>query len=65
MPPGAVMHGLAVEHARALLGSTDAGEIDLGIELASGLRLPEVQGDADARSSSAATCARRRNGRPR
>ena len=44
MPPGAAMHGLAVEHARALLGSTDAGEIDLGIELASGLRLAEVQG---------------------
>ena len=44
MPPGTVMHGLAVEHARALLNSKDAGEIDLGIELASGLRLSEVQG---------------------
>jgi putative heme-binding domain-containing protein len=43
MPPGAVMHGLAVKHARELLGSADAGEIDLGIELASGLRLSEVQ----------------------
>ena len=44
MPPAAAMHALAVEHARELLGSGDAGEIDLEIELASGLRLPEVQG---------------------
>jgi putative heme-binding domain-containing protein len=43
MPPAAAMHAMAVEHARALLGSRDAGEIDLGIELASGLGLPEVQ----------------------
>jgi putative heme-binding domain-containing protein len=44
MPPAATMHAQAVEHARALLDSKDAGEIDLGIELASGLRLGEVQG---------------------
>jgi putative heme-binding domain-containing protein len=58
MPPGAMMHGMAVEHARVLLGSTDAGEIDLGIELASGLRLPEVQGklrEVAGRSAAATT----------
>lgn len=43
MAPAAVLHAMAVEHARALLDSKDGGEIDLGIELASGLRLPEVE----------------------
>ena len=43
MPPAAALHAMAVEHARTLLDSKDAGEIDLGIELASGLKLPEVQ----------------------
>jgi putative heme-binding domain-containing protein len=43
MPPAAALHTMAVGHARALLDSKDAGEIDLGVELASGLRLPEVQ----------------------
>ncbi len=55
MPPSAAMHGLAVEHARELLDSSDAGEIDLGIELASGLRLPEVQGKLREVAGRAAT----------
>jgi putative heme-binding domain-containing protein len=42
-PPSAEMHRLAVTHARSLLGSGDAGKIDLGIELASGLQLKETQ----------------------
>jgi putative heme-binding domain-containing protein len=42
-PPVAEMHRLAVGHARSLLGSDDAGKIDLGIELASGLQLKELQ----------------------
>ena len=42
-PPGAEMHRLAVAHAQSLLDSGDAGKIDLGIELASGLQLKEVQ----------------------
>ncbi|MHB1557449.1 MAG: PVC-type heme-binding CxxCH protein [Isosphaeraceae bacterium] len=44
MPPGRRMHEMAVEHARALLDSKDTGEVDLGIELASGLRLKDVEG---------------------
>jgi putative heme-binding domain-containing protein len=43
-PPGAALHELAVAHARSLLGSSDAGNLNLGIELASGLRLKEAQG---------------------
>ncbi len=42
-PPSAEMHRLAVARAQSLLGSNDVGKIDLGIELASGLSLPEVQ----------------------
>ncbi len=43
-PPSAAMHELAVTHAGSLLGSSDPGSRNLGIELASGLHLKEVQG---------------------
>jgi putative heme-binding domain-containing protein len=35
---------LAVERARALLGSADPAKVDLGLDLASSLRFPEIQG---------------------
>ena len=54
-PPDAAMHQLAVAHARALLGSGDAGKIDLGIELASGLQLKELQAKLRAVAERTAT----------
>ena len=48
---------------RSLLDSKDAGEIDLGIELASGLRFREVQ--PKLRELSGRDSAAPRSGRPR
>ena len=42
-PPSAEMHKLAVGHTQSLLRSKDSVKIDLGIELASGLQLKEVE----------------------
>ena len=43
MAPISALHAMAVEQARALLDSGDGGAIDMGIDLAGALKLPEVQ----------------------
>lgn len=43
MAPASEMHAMAVEHARALLEAKDTQELNLGLELAGGLRLTELQ----------------------
>ncbi len=59
MPPRAAMHAMAVEQARSALGSTDAGEIDAGIELAGSMRLLETQGKLRELSLGSAAPSRR------
>ncbi len=53
--PSRTLQQLAVGHARSLLGSGDAGKMDLGIELASGLQLKETQGTLREVAERAAT----------